>query len=205
MNPNATKCSASDVLEFVGTAINKGWYKRATGMAIKSACELLFKILDETELDDVSALDLESALHRYANLNTSTSANTLRTYKTRVKTAIRDCVERSANPTRWKPGNQARAKSSVEGGPSPGRTKESKPAARSRRKAPVEQDIVPRHRQTYSGLQYSFPLRDDWVLRLENVPMDLTAREVERVAVFLKALVRDASPENPSLSTADTE
>ncbi|MBK8208495.1 MAG: hypothetical protein IPK87_17150 [Planctomycetes bacterium] len=183
--------STVDVLEFVELAGSKGWYNSVTAAAIKSACERLFSILDDQEKGDVRRLELKVLVRRFANLNPKVSAPSLRTYSARVGKAIRDFVERQTNPTGWQPNITA-------GRPSPAAERISGAAGKKRksseRQAGPAASSAAEHqssRPLYGGLQHSFPLRADWVVRVDNLPMDLSMAEAERLSAWLRTMAVD--------------
>ncbi len=182
-----------ELLQFLVTSGQKGWIKPNTAAGLKGACERVLATLDPEEKIDVAKIDVDAALQRFANKNTSVSPQSLRVYGSRIRSAVKYFTEAKANPTGWKPptGRSARASSNA-------KTPDGKTTTRRPKGASTEH--VAEHRAVAGsssreppavldgGLSYPFPLRADVTITISNIPRDLRPTEVDRIAQFLKAL-----------------
>lgn len=175
-----------ELLKFLVTASQKGWIKPNTAASLKGACERVLGVLDPEEKVDVAKIDVDAVLRRFANKNSDVSPQSLRVYGSRIRSAVKHFTESKANPTGWKPptGRSARASSKGKGTEgktekNPRKTTKTKPTGGSSNEAPAVLD---------RGLSYPFPLRADVTITISNIPRDLRASEVDRIAQFLKAL-----------------
>lgn len=184
----------SDLLKFLEIAGQKGWIKAATVSALKGACERVLGALDEEEKVDIARIDVGAALTRFGNKNGNISPQSLGVYGSRIRSAIKMFTEAKANPTSWKPPAGRSAKAVANGKsetPSATRKKRAATPAKEQSEPPATSasphstevaDVLGR------GLSYPFPLRADVTITISNIPRDLRAAEVDRIAQFLKAL-----------------
>lgn len=85
----ATPSLSIDALaQFVDTAADKGWLPANTTGSLKSACTRVLSILDQDHRADIRGIDIEAALHRFANLNPEVSPDSLRTCRARLSRPI---------------------------------------------------------------------------------------------------------------------
>lgn len=181
----------TDLLKFLETAGQKGWIKAATASGLKGACERVLGALDEEEKVDVARIDVDAALKRFGNKNGNISPQSLGIYGSRIRSAIKMFTEAKANPTSWKPPTGRTARASAKAETSTGAHEKPKglsaknltePSSAATPHAPGVADVLGR------GLSYPFPLRADVTITISNIPRDLRATEVDRIAQFLKAL-----------------
>jgi len=183
----------TDLLKFLETAGQKGWVKTATASSLKGACERVLGALDEEEKVDVARIDINAALTRFGNKNGNISPQSLGVYGSRIRSAVKMFTEAKANPTSWKPPTGRAAKANANGKP------ETPSAGREKTKATPSMEHAEPHANTTHhssgiadvlgrGLSYPFPLRADVTITISNIPRDLRATEVDRIAQFLKAL-----------------
>jgi len=175
-----------ELLKFLVNAGQKGWIKHNTASSLKGTCERVFGTLDPEERVDVAKIDVDAVLGRFANKNSNVSSQSLRVYGSRIRSAVKLFTEAKANPTGWKPptGRSARASSNGKGAEGKTTTHAQKrirpePTGASSNEGPAVLD---------GGLSYPFPLRADVTITISNIPRDLRAPEVDRIAQFLKAL-----------------
>lgn len=100
-----------DFLEFAG---EKGLLKRTTAAARKDASKIILGILDDDEAADLSKIDLENVIHRHRNLAVGKiMPRTLTAYESRTRTAVRDFLEYTKNPSTWKPSTKQRTREAI--------------------------------------------------------------------------------------------
>jgi hypothetical protein len=181
------------MLKFLVTAGQKGWIKPNTASALKGACKRVLGVLDPGEKVDVAKIDVEAVLGRFANTNSGVSSQSLRVYGSRIRSAIKTFTDAKANPTAWNPPSSragrsktnAKAATEKAGGAKKPAPKHEKPhESRGPETAPRDEVAEALGR----GLSYPFPLRADVTITISDIPRDLRATEVDRIAQFLKAL-----------------
>lgn len=183
----------TDLLKFLETAGQKGWVKAATASALKGACERVLGALDEEEKVDVAGIDVDAALTRFGNKNGNISPQSLGVYGSRIRSAIKMFTEAKANPTSWKPPTGRSTKAAANG------KTETTSEPREKLKSTQSKEHAEPHTSTTPhstgvadvlgrGLSYPFPLRAEVTITISNIPRDLRAAEVDRIAQFLKAL-----------------
>lgn len=182
--------SVESLLEFLETAERLGFFAKATAAAMRSTVGRVFGSLDQHETGDVTALQLDEVLRRFANKSGGVSPGSLRTYRSRLDVAVRNFVEYRRDPVNYKPHGRA---------PS-----ESKQKPKAERLLPASRDrsassagvapIQPLQPPAARLLTYPFPLRSDLTVTISNVPRDLKSAEAERIGAFLKALTEDFKP-----------
>lgn len=189
----AASLHLNELVKFLDTAGSKGWIKPNTASSMKTTCVRVLGDLDEEEKVDVAKIDVDDALTRFANKNSGVASGSLGAYKSRLRSAIKMFTEARANPTGWKPPSSRTARAAQDGkaaSASPARAK----AKGSRLEAATQAQKHSAHGHTDvaetigRGLSYPFPLRSDVTITISNIPRDLRAAEVDRIAQFLKAL-----------------
>jgi len=104
----ATQSHSLDALaQFLDTAAGRGWLPANTAGGLKSACTRVLSILDDGDRADIRGIDIEAALHRFANLNPEVSPDSLRTYRARLSRAIEMFTQYRADPVNWRPGRRS--------------------------------------------------------------------------------------------------
>ena len=181
-----------ELVKFLDTAGKKGWIKPSTAKVMRNTCERVFGALDAEEKVDVAEIDIDDALTRFANKNTDVASGSLGQYKSRLRSAVKMFTDAKANPTSWKPPSSRghRGTGNRKGTSPKGATSNGKPPKR--HKAPGTATPPAASENVAEvlgrGLSYPFPLRADVTITISNIPRDLRATEVDRIAQFLKAL-----------------
>ena len=107
--------SAQDVMNFLDFASHRGLMKKSSVQPIKTACNNIFAVLDESEYADVSTLDMEAVIQRYQNINSlKVRPETMHTYGQRVKYAVAEFLRYKENPANWKPSGTQRSSTSAQ-------------------------------------------------------------------------------------------
>src|SRR6266536_1813055 len=169
-----SKSSRAALLEFQDYLSKKGLMNRATASARKAAVNKVLGILDETEADDVSTLDLNKVMSRFHNLEGSKyTPSSLGIYKSRVKSAIDDFLRYQKDPLNFKPAGQNGGRAERTKTPSP--SEAIPPRSEVHRNSPIEAppaavNIIP------------IPIRPDLTIKIQGLPFDLTASEANKIA-----------------------
>jgi hypothetical protein len=172
--------SRAALLEFLDYLSKKGLMNQTTAAARKAAANKVLSILEESEADDVSKLDIDEVMGRFHNLaGANYTPDSLNTYKSRLKSAIEDFLRYQKDPLNFRPTVQnsgrrsERAKAAAGGDQSP--RQEAAPTS------PVEAppaavNILP------------IPIRPDLTIKIQGLPFDLTVTEANKIANVIKAM-----------------
>lgn len=172
--------SADDLLEFLDHAGDKGLMPAATAQALAVATRNVLAILSDTEKADLSQLDLDTAIKRFANKRAKDFTPTsLKEYGRRVRRAVELFLNWREDPANFT------IKTRTTSAP---RTK-GKGSANSE---PVARDVAEQAPDDAAGAyRTSIPVRPGHVVTLINIPNDLTSAEAERIAGFVRMLALD--------------
>ncbi len=108
------QASRDNLIAFLDFVAEKGLMKRQTAMAYRKACNVILKILDESEVNDLSKINLEAVFRRHRNLAASRILPaTLTSYEARTRAAIDGFIEYVKDPSSWKPSVQQRTRRSA--------------------------------------------------------------------------------------------
>jgi hypothetical protein len=167
-------------LDYLAT---KGLVPRNTIVGRKAACNKVLGILDPEEQTDIAAIDLDNVMGRFINLEgRSYNPSSLGVYKSRVATSIADFLAYLDNPSGYKPQNRPKTGAAENGKKQPAKKAENKP---------VPRNEVPRREEPsvhQSANVFPIPIRADVVVRIMNLPFDLTQIEASKIADVVKAL-----------------
>lgn len=175
--------SEAAFLDFLRQGTVAGVIRPGTARSRKKAAEQLLVQLRSNERLDLRQLDVDELCSRFHKLQGSTiRPETLQIYNERLKAGLRDFFSWTEDPKNF---------TSVEGETpevqlvaerdDPGQARAREELALNPPRSPHE--IFP------------VPIREDVVVYLQNVPLDLTPQEADRIARVVKAL---AQPEPPN-------
>ncbi len=177
--------SRDELLKFLNYVGAKGLLSPATAESRKASVNKVLGILNEEEASDVSAIDLEEVVRRFANLHgQSYTADSLRTYKSRTKSSIDDFLRYVENPMAFRVSGtkrSSRTKSIKDGNSSPAVNSEKAVSH-----APASAAIP----SASSGI-VPIPLRADLTIHVQGLPFDLTTREAKKIANVILAMAMD--------------
>ena len=151
----------------------------------KASANKVLGILDGDEAEDVTKLDLDEVVRRFGNLHGQKyTPDSLRSYKSRTKSAIEDFARYLENPLAFKSGFQRREKKPANGAP--------------QKKAHhlVAQDVTtsppvidrPAIAPAASSTILPIPLRADLTIHVQGLPFDLTPAEAKKIAAVIQAM-----------------
>ena len=178
--------SEAAFLDFLRQGALAGVIRPGTARARKKAAEQLLVQLKANERLDLRQLDVDELCTRFHKLQGSTiREETLQIYNERLKAGLRDFFNWTDDPHSF---------SSVEGETpevqlvaardDPGQARAREELALNPPRSPHE--IFP------------IPIREDLVVYVQNVPLDMTAREADKIAAVVRALALPAE-ERPEL------
>lgn len=173
--------SLSALLGFIDWMASKGLMPRNTAAARKTACSKVLGVLDPEEQADVTQVNLNEAMSRFANLEGRNYVPaSLAVYRSRVGAAIEEFKRHLADPTSFKP-NLAHRKPSDNASRKSSKS-DAAPVARSHT-APE-----PTSSPSSPVNVFPIPLRADVVVRIQGLPFDLTESEARKIASVVLAL-----------------
>ena len=168
--------SESAFLEFLRQSAVSGIVKPATGRARKLAAEQLLVQLKSDERLDLRALDIDELCSRFHKLQGSTiRAENLDVYNQRLGSALKDFIRWRENPAQFVS--------------SEGELVESKMVARrdDAGQAAAREELTLNPPRSPHDI-FPVPLRENLVVYLQNIPLDMTAKEADKIAAVVKAL-----------------
>jgi hypothetical protein len=188
--------SKQALMSFVEASISKGRLNKNTGAGIRAACK---KILEQVGPDeDVSGLDVTAAVFQYNNRHPNElSAESLRVYDSRVRSAIDSFVQSVKNPTGYTLPGKTNGAKVVKASSKKAQDKGVNTPEPASAEAPTSHGAsqTVRAAATETSLALPFPLRPNFLAQVV-VPRDLTRDEAKRLAAFLDALAHDAPAEH---------
>jgi hypothetical protein len=177
--------SREELLRFLDYVRAKGLMSPATVEARKASANKVLGILDAEEAADVTKLDLDEVVHRFGNLHGQKyTPDSLRSYKSRTRSAIEDFSRYLENPLGFKPGVQRREKKPVNNSP-----QKKVPHAVAQGVTPLPPAIDrPAIVPAASSSILPIPLRADLTIHVQGLPFDLTPAEAKKIAAVIQAM-----------------
>lgn len=168
--------SESAFLEFLRQSAVSGIVKPATGRARKLAAEQLLIQLKSHERLDLRAMDVDELCSRFHKLQGSTiRPENLEIYSQRLDSALNDFF-------RWR-------ESPVKFVSNEGELPESRKVARRDDvgQAAAREELALNPPRSPHDI-FPVPLREDLVVYLQNIPLDMTRQEANKIAAVVQAL-----------------
>lgn len=161
---------------FMRQSAISGLVKPSTARSRKLAAEQLLAELRSHERTDMRLVDVEELCSRFHKLQDSTiRPESLEVYRSRLKDALADFIRWTDDPGGFKPRDsevRTLRESLKKDTPAEAQAREELTLNPPRR----PHDIFP------------VPLRDDHVVYLQNIPLDMTPKEAEKIAAVVRAL-----------------
>jgi hypothetical protein len=201
--------TGAGLIEFLDTAIEKGWLKAGSAKALRTACQKIFEVESGWESMDLRSLDVDSLFERFRNLRWNTySDGSMRIYRQRLNQALKMHLARLDNDANWKSyGPQGTSRpASANGSKNNGKKgaaaddKEAPAASPAEKSAADDMDdpsVIVHAPGTMPLMRFPFPLRDAVDVWL-TLPRDLTSDEADRLSVFIRSLARPAAAASAS-------
>lgn len=168
--------SEAAFLDFLRQGALAGVIRPATARSRKLAAEHLLEQLKSNERLDLRQLDVDELCSRFHKLQGSTiRPETLQLYNERLVAGLKDFISWTDNPQGFSSveGELPEAKQ-VAGRDSPGQARAREELALNPPRSP--HDIFP------------VPIREDLVVYIQNVPLDMTPREASKICAVVRAL-----------------
>ncbi|WP_166040267.1 hypothetical protein [Sphingosinicella sp. YJ22] len=176
----------ADFLEFLEWLGSKGLIPLNTAQARKAVANKVLAALEEDELGDITALDIDDVMLRFTNkFGKRYTPESARTYRSRFETSVADFKAYCENPVGFRPLGRPQAKRPATEQPD-GVVEKKKFVLR---KPPVTP--LPERRTdgepAASGNVIPIQIREDLTVRIGPVPFDLTKREATKIANIILA------------------
>lgn len=176
----ANEYSADDLLEFLDHAGDKGLMPVATAQALAVATRNVLAILSDSERADLSQMDLDTVIRRFANKRAKDfNPSSLKEYGRRVRRAVALFLGWREDPANFTIKTRTTSAS---------RKKDKGSANNELAMSDAAEQAPDEVAGTYRS---SVPVRPGLVVTLINIPNDLTSAEAERIAGFVKMLALD--------------
>ncbi|MBD59958.1 MAG: hypothetical protein CL808_07555 [Citromicrobium sp.] len=185
------KRDVTAILEFQDYQSEKGLLTKATAGARKAALGKVLGILDGEEAADVTAINLDDVMMRFSNLEGRTyTPGSLKTYKSRVASALEDFSRYLENPLGFRPSiNKRSTKSAKQQASKQQPSKQVQSATKSEEDAGQQatpQKTANTHFEAATILP--IPLRQNLIVRIQGLPFDMTASEAKKIANVVIAM-----------------
>ncbi len=178
--------SYNSLIAFLDYAIEKGLHPKKTMDAAKHTSTLVFgNILSDEEKKDIRQIDVDTVFQQFRNKGISNlSPDSLRTYRGRLNSALREFFDYMNDPFHYKP--KGRAKTSVK---AKTRVKAGKPAQQNLLTEAVVA-LPPKDGTAYQPQTFDLPvpIRDGkHMVTISNIPKDIQEEDVKRIAAVIRA------------------
>jgi len=177
-----TPATVSELIKFYVYLGEKGLMNERTAYARSQAAQQVLSVLEESEKQNLAALDRDTAFRRFVNKKGQRfTPDSLQTYKQRFHSALEEFLSYAKDPAAYKPptsGTRERARTTpADSSPASGRGASSRS---SRQGTPAAPEGL---------LAYPLPLPSGVVAQL-LVPPTLTQAEADRITALVNAMVK---------------
>jgi len=170
--------------KFLDYAANKGLLKRNTAQSRKLAANKVLDVLDDNEKADLRNVDMDHAFNLFQNKQgTDYTPDSLRVYQSRVRTALSDFVNYVDNPANFRPSSVQRSNSKIKR-ESNGNDKVKQERQKLEKRSEISQQ---KNDHAAPEITVPVPLREGVMVKISNLPSDLTPAEADRLAAITKA------------------
>jgi hypothetical protein len=173
--------SRDDLVRFLDYTGEKGLVPPSTASARRTAATKVLAVLSDDEARDVIQVDLDDVMSRFDNLNRHQfTPDSLQTYRSRLKTALRDFQSYCENPVNFRPLGASRTKVKSA-------TERPKQAGQLTRANPIIQTEPTVTADLPNVAVLPIPLRQNLTIRVVGLPFDLTPNEAKKIANIILA------------------
>lgn len=181
---SADKFSAVKLNEFWEYVIEKGLMNKQTAISRKTASQKVLELLDESERQDLRALDREHAFVRFQNIaGKRYSPSSLTVYRSRFNASLDDFLSYAANPSGFK-SNTTKSNGKVRG---EGTKQNAKRVAASAEKESSSTQSTLDLSPSSDNLTLPIPLRPGVVVKIFGLPSDLSEDEAKKISGVVSA------------------
>lgn len=179
--------SREALLSFIDFAGDKGLINKNTAASRRVSVSSMLSILDEQEAADIRSIDIDQIERRFHNLYpTKYSPESLRVYRSRLKSSLEDFLRFKESPTAFK----------SSAGPKNGQRPPSKKPADTPEAAnlpALTQQQPTTVNPARPTINIPIPLQGSCVVTINGVPVDLTEQEAKRIANVVMALASNTA------------
>ncbi len=177
----------ADLIAFLEYMSSKGLMAKNTVGGRKAAVGKVLGVLDPEEVEDVFTINVDQAMARFINLEgKSYTPNSLKVYRSRVSSSIDDFREYLKDPASFQPTKPSRAQSKAKASGGAG-----KPKAQTTNSKNSENSSGQSEQFSSSSNVLPIPIRQNVVVRIFNLPFDLTPQEASKIANVVKAMAME--------------
>lgn len=171
--------SETNFLQFIRQSAVSGLINPATSVSRKKAAEQLLTQLNTNEQQDLRQLDVDKLCSRFHKLQGSTiREESLEIYKSRLKAALGDFITWVDNPFDFVPGSSDQARA----------TQKNADRLPSTEAEKAKEELALNLPENPTGI-FPIPIRKDRVVYLQNLPLDLSSKEAQKIVAVVQALV----------------
>jgi site-specific recombinase XerC len=179
MDNKRTREALAQFLDYLGA---KGLMPQATVQARKATASKVLGILQDSEADDVTSVDVEDVMRRFGHLHGQQyTPGSLATYQSRLRATLDDFRSYLSNPLAFRPAPAARprtvSKAAKNASTAPRQEVRSEPS-RSNPVPMATANILP------------IPLRADLTVYIQGLPFDLSEAEAKKIAAVVTAMAQ---------------
>ena len=176
--------SRTEFLKFHDFLAQKGLMNRATVIARKAASNKLLSILDEEEANNLENLDVDSLVQRYHYLNQGKiKPESLKVYRSRLISSLSEFKRYTADPVNYKPNVTPKLKRA--GLKSNNNNQTNIPPEQNKDDLTKNGD-----EKQHKAITFPIPIRQDTIVKILDLPHDLTKLEAEKISNVIKALAQ---------------
>lgn len=174
-----TSYSESELMDFLDYLSSKGLLGSSTASGRKAAALKILSALDPAEKTDLRNIDRDQTFQRFSNkFGKEFTPDSLTTYKSRFNAALNDFFKYQENPSGFKVNSSKRV------GKETGVEKSTKGKTPPTRQKPPQTDFTDKPK----GVTFPIPIRDNVIIEIHNLPMDLSKAEATRISAVIMAL-----------------
>jgi len=178
----------ADFLEFLDWLGSKGLIPLNTAQARKAVANKVLAALEEDELGDITALNIDDVMLRFINkFGKRYTRESARTYRSRFETSVADFKAYCENPVGFRPLGRPHIKrvtNEQQGGVAEKKTVPRKATV----KPPPEGDRPTGDKSAAPGNVIPIQIRQNLTVQVGPVPFDLTKSEATKIANTILAL-----------------
>ncbi len=180
-----------DFLEFLDWIGSKGLLPLNTAQARKAVANKVLAALEDDELTDITALDIDNVMIRFVNkFGKRYTPDSLRTYRSRFESSVADFKAHCADPVGFRPAgrspNRRKNGDGIDEKEKPNGSPKRPPARNARPSSQPNGHAEPP--PSSAGNVVPVQIRSDLTVKIGPVPFDLTSAEAKRIANVILAL-----------------
>lgn len=173
---------------FADYVIEKGLMKPETAKARKRAANSILGILGPSEVEDLRSINVDHVSQRFANLQgIGFKPASLKVYKSRLKSVLADYFLYVEDPINFKSTVNTRMSTSSDKKPKNGKTKEKTIANGDASHVPSASNHH-LEAEKHGSLVFPIPIRPGLIVKMLNIPDNLTKAEAEKISAVIRAL-----------------